>query len=201
MGALRPWCCERIMGAERFCRLRAPLVGQARGRVLEIGAGTGLNLAHYPQAVEELVLLEPDTALLKVAQGRSRTSVSVRCVAASATALPFADGAFDTVLSTWTMCTISPLVPALVEMRRVLRPDGRLLYVEHGRAATRFCAGAQDALTPLWRRVAGGCHLNRSIAEHITEAGFRLEAHEEGKLMRGPALFTYHYTGVARPKA
>jgi ubiquinone/menaquinone biosynthesis C-methylase UbiE len=156
---------------------RRALLAQASGRVLEIGAGTGLNLAHYPDQLHELLLVEPEPAMRERLTRRIRRAGSQAAVVdASAEALPFPDGSFDTVVCTLVLCTVSAPDRALGEIRRVLRPDGRLLFIEHVRADSPTLAYVQDRLLGPWRRFAGGCRCNRATVELMRACGFQVEA-------------------------
>lgn len=194
---LLPPLCDIAMRNHRFRPYRERVVGAAEGRVLEVGAGSGLNLAHYGAAAREVLALEPDAKLLRYA-GRARRArdLPVRFIKASAEAIPLDRGSVDCVVTTWTLCTIPDASRALREMRRVLRPGGRLLFVEHGLAPEAGVARWQNRLTPVWRHIAGGCHLNRPIQALIEGAGFRFERIETG-YMPGPRLLTYLYQGSA----
>ena len=153
--------------------LRDHVVPLATGRVLEVGVGTGLNLARYdPEQIDHVDGVDPDPHMLARAQPRAEEApVSVTLHAVGAEALPFPDDHFDTVVCTFVMCTIPALDRALREMARVLRPDGRLLYVEHT-VADGWMQWPQRALQPLWGRLAGGCHLARDPLTALREAGF-----------------------------
>ena len=129
----------------------------------------------------------------------SASVVPVKFIEASAEAIPIDDDSIDTVVTTWTMCTIPQVTMALAEIRRVLKRNGRLVFVEHGRAPDRGVRGWQNRLTPAWRRISGGCHLNRAIAMLIEGAGFRFDRLETG-YMRGPKPMTFMYEGSARPR-
>ena len=154
---------------------RRALLASARGRVLELGAGTGLNLAHYP-AVAELVLTEPDAAMRGRLERRlARSGRAARVVTAGAEALPFADGAFDTVVSTMVLCTVQDLDVALAEVRRVLAPGGRLLLIEHVRADSPRLERWQDRLAGAWGAFAAGCRCNQPTVERLEAAGLRVE--------------------------
>ena len=178
---------------------RERVIGAAEGRVLEIGVGSGLNLARYPPAVHELLALEPDPSLITMARNRpSHGNRPVRFLEASAEQIPLENGSVDTVISTWTMCSIPKIGRALEEARRILRPGGRLLFVEHGLSPETGVRKWQNRLDPLWLRVSGGCHLNRPIESLITAAGFGLDRLQTG-YMRGPKLMTFMYEGIARP--
>jgi len=161
--------------------LRAGLLAQARGRTLELGAGTGLNLGHYPAAVTALVLTEPEAPMAARLEERVRArGASAQVVRAGAEALPFADGSFDTVVATLVFCTVTDLGRSLGEVRRVLAPGGQLLFLEHVRHPDAARARLQGRFTPIQRRLACGCHLDRAIPAVIVEAGFVLtdERHE-----------------------
>ena len=167
---------------------RRSLLAGAAGRVLELGAGTGLNLQHYPASVEELVLSEPDTAMRAALERRvARSERRARVVAAPAEALPFADATFDTVVSTMVLCTVDDAGLAVAEARRVLRPGGRLLFVEHVRAGTPRLGRWQDRLAAPWAAFAQGCRCNRPT-EALLEREFRLENIERGTWRGMPAL-------------
>ena len=158
-------------------RRRRRLLADARGRVVEIGAGTGLNIAHYPDGIAELVLAEPEQAMRRRLARRLRRHARVaRIVDAPAEHLPLADGSVDTVVSTLVLCTVDEPERALREIARVLRPDGRLLFIEHVRAGSRFLAACQDTLLHPWRRFAGGCVCNRPTIELMRACGFTIAA-------------------------
>lgn len=177
---------------------RARWVPRATGVVLEIGAGSGLNFAHYGPRVQRLYALDPSAELRQMAGRRAHgASVPVEFLAAPAEAIPLPDTSVDTVVTTWTLCTIPEVGRALAEMERVLRGDGRLIFVEHGRAPDPRVVRWQDRLTPLWRRVAGGCHLNRPIDHLIDAGGFEIDEIERS-YVEGPSVAAYFYRGVAR---
>jgi ubiquinone/menaquinone biosynthesis C-methylase UbiE len=171
----------------------------AEGLVLEIGAGSGLNFPCYAATLERIVALDPSPPLLRLAAGRrgeARLPISLLC--ASGERLPFADAVFDTAVTTWTLCTIADPVAALREARRVLKPGGKLLFVEHGLSPTPPTASWQRRLTPCWKAIAGGCHLDRRIDELIRAAGFRIDRLDTGH-MPGPKPWTFMYQGSAVP--
>ena len=156
---------------------RRRLLAGARGAVLEIGGGTGANLAHY-RNVDRVIVAEPDPFMRKrLDQKLADARVPVEVSAAGAETLPFPDGSFDTVVSTLVLCTVPDQEVALDEVRRVLRPGGRLLFIEHVRAAGST-ARWQDRVEPLWGRLLGGCHPNRDTVAAIEEAGFEIETFE-----------------------
>jgi ubiquinone/menaquinone biosynthesis C-methylase UbiE len=158
-------------------RSRRTLLARASGRVLEIGAGTGLNLAHYPDQLHKLVLVEPEPAMRERLTRRiRRAGRQAAVVDAPAEALPFANGSFDTVVCTLVLCTVSAPDRALGEIGRVLRPDGRLLFIEHVRADSPTLAYVQDRLLEPWRRFACGCRCNRATVELMRARGFQVDA-------------------------
>jgi SAM-dependent methyltransferase len=161
-------------------RRRRALVADARGRVVEIGAGTGLNVAHYPEGLDELVLTEPEPGMRrKLARKVSRRALPARIVDSPAERLPFADASVDTVVSTLVLCTVDNPERALRDIARILRPGGRLLFIEHVRASSRFVAACQDALLRPWRGFAGGCVCNRPTLELMRGCGFTVEADDQ----------------------
>ena len=156
---------------------RRALLSNARGRVVEIGAGTGLNAAHYPDGLADLVLTEPDAAMRgKLARSLRRHGREARIVDAPAECLPLADASVDTVVSTLVLCTVPNPERTLSEIARVLRPGGQLLFIEHVRAKSRFLAACQDYLFAPWRRFAAGCCCNRPTVELMHACGFAVEA-------------------------
>jgi ubiquinone/menaquinone biosynthesis C-methylase UbiE len=194
-----PFLIHLAMRQRQLAAYRNRVISAAEGRVLEIGIGSGLNLPFYTATVDQIIGLDPSPKLLSMArEAQRRTPVSVELMETSAEAIPLADGSVDTVVTTWTMCSIPDVHRALGEMRRVLKPGGRLLFVEHGRSPDLSVRRWQDRLTPAWRCIGGGCHLNRAISELIEGSGFRIERLDTG-YMRGPKPMTFMYEGSARP--
>jgi ubiquinone/menaquinone biosynthesis C-methylase UbiE len=184
---------KKIATAER--RKFIPL---ASGTVLEVGAGSGLNLPCYGPQVQKLYALDPSRELWKMARKRVReVPFPVEFLAASAERIPLEDMSIDTVVTTWTLCTIPNPRQALTDMRRVLKPDGRLIFVEHGHSPDPGVLAWQNRLTPVWKRIGGGCHLNRQIDDLIADAGFDITQIERG-YSRGPKPMTYLYKGLAQ---
>jgi ubiquinone/menaquinone biosynthesis C-methylase UbiE len=173
---------------------RERVVGAAQGRVLEIGVGAGANLPFYGPGVSEVFGLDPSARLLRMAEKAG----PLHPLEASAEAIPLDAASVDTVVTTWTLCSIPDAHVALTEMRRVLKPGGRLLFVEHGLSPDKRVRWLQNAITPVWRRIAGGCHMNRPIETLIRESGWKIEKIDTGYL-RGPNPATYMYEGSALP--
>lgn len=181
-------------------RLRAVFVPQARGDVLEIGIGTGLNLPFYSSDVRHVYGVDPSVELQRMARRRAGdVPVEVEFLTQSAEeTLPIPSGSIDTVVLAWTLCSIPNPARALEQMRRVLKPSGRLVFAEHGRAPDAGVAAWQDRLTPVWKHVAGGCHLNRKVDDLLMDAGFRI-ASLATFYIPGPRAVTYTYQGIAQP--
>jgi ubiquinone/menaquinone biosynthesis C-methylase UbiE len=158
-------------------RRRRTLRAEVHGHVVEIGAGTGLNVAHYPDAVDELVLTEPELGMRrKLARRLDRHGRAARISDAPAERLPFADASVDTVVATFVLCTVEEPERALREVARVLRPEGQLLFIEHVRSRSRFLAACQDKFLRPWRGFAGGCVCNRPTLELMRACGFTVKA-------------------------
>jgi ubiquinone/menaquinone biosynthesis C-methylase UbiE len=201
MGLYENWVLPRLLDLAMRNQIldtyRHSAITPAQGLVLEIGVGSGLNLSLYGPAVRRVVGLDPSTGLLHMARKRvAQTLVSVSLVRASAQSIPFADATFDAIVMTWTLCSISNPIEALAEMRRVLKPGGQLLFVEHGLSPEIRVARWQHRLTPCWRRLGGGCHLDREMDKLIRVAGFQIDAIETG-YMKGPRPWTFMYRGSA----
>ena len=195
---------DRVMrAAERACLdgWRLELLGGLSGDVLEIGAGTGANVPHYPPSVRRLVLTDPDRFMFAKLEDRvrqmGRANVEIR--AAPATALPFEDASFDAVVSTLVLCSVPDVDATLAEVKRVLRPGGALVYLEH--------VAAEDATTrlrwqrrvePVWSRLAGNCHLTRPTAETIRRAGFVIDRETRESMRRALPIVRPTVRGVAR---
>jgi ubiquinone/menaquinone biosynthesis C-methylase UbiE len=176
---------------------RQRIVASAEGRVLEIGIGSGMNLPFYNTRATEVLGLEPHPRLLEMAAHKP-VAVPTKLIKGSAQSIPLDAGSVDTVVTTWTLCTIADVAAALAEVRRVLKPNGKLLLVEHGLAPDENIRRWQHRLTPLWRRLAGGCHLDRPIADLVRNSGFRID-HLQTGYMQGPKPMTFMYESVALP--
>lgn len=193
-----PHLIDFACGMGAVMKARSQLVPQAQGRVLEIGIGSGLNLGFYdPQRVEVVVGVDPSAAMQRLARERAaRCQVPVEMIALELGQIQAADASFDDIVCTFTLCTIPDAVSALREMRRVLKPGGRLLFCEHGLAPDLPVVRWQKRLTPLWKPLAGGCHLDRDIPALILAGGFHIRQLETGYL-KGPRPMTYVYRGWA----
>lgn len=190
-----------LMDAEIIQHRRRLLAGLA-GRVIEVGAGTGLNFPHYPATVTEVLAVEPEPYLRRVALTAARRAPApIRVVAGTAEALPAEDTAFDTAVASLVLCTVSDLDRALAEIRRVLRPGGRLRFFEHVRADAPRLARWQDRLQRPWGWLAGGCHPNRDTVAAITAAGLDVVELDRFDLQAMPPPARPHVLGVAqRPR-
>jgi ubiquinone/menaquinone biosynthesis C-methylase UbiE len=193
-----PAILARVMRQEPVRRQREKIVPRARGRVLEVGVGSGLNLAHYDRAkIDRLSALDPSLDLQRLARSRAEAAgIDVEFLPVSSEEIPLEDGSIDTVVITYTMCSIPDVKRALQEMYRVLRPAGSLLFSEHGRAPDAGVVRWQDRLNPLWRRISGGCNINRAIPDLLGAAGFTL-AELDSMYLPGPRLLTFTYWGAA----
>lgn len=175
-GRVFPWLNDRLNADPTLEQMRAEALSGARGRVVEIGFGSGLNLPHYPQAVQSLVAVEPNDGMHARARPRIEAArFPIEMIEGTAERLPLADAGFDTAVSTLTLCTVADPARALAELRRVLRAGGRLLLMEHGLSEDEGIARWQQRLNGLQRLVACGCNLNRPIAELVQANGFRFQ--------------------------
>lgn len=197
-----PLAVECVCAGRSIDRQRAKVVPLAAGRVLEVGVGTGLNLPHYdPDRVEEIVAVDPSEALLARARERARSvRTPVRVLRGSAEHVDAPDAGFDTVVVTYTLCTVPDAARALAEIDRVLAPGGRLVISEHGLAPDRAPRAWQRRLDPVWSRLGGGCHLDRPMRALLERAGFGVVALEE-RYLPGPRWLNYHYFGVLSREA
>lgn len=195
---LLPRLIDLAMRNKEVKRYRGKLVPAAAGKVLEIGAGSGLNLPFYGPQVRRLHALDPSEALLRMASRKlPGAHFRVDLLQGSAEEIPLADRSVDTVVTTWTLCSIPDVAKALREVRRVLKPGGSLLFVEHGHAPDASVAAWQRRIEPLWKPLAGGCHLTRRIDQLIRDAGFSIDE-LENEYLKGPRPLTYTYCGRAR---
>ncbi|HEC30192.1 MAG TPA: class I SAM-dependent methyltransferase [Gammaproteobacteria bacterium] len=193
-----PRLIHLVCSGKQFNEKRQSLVPMASGRVLEIGMGSGLNLPFYQdQRVERIFGLEPSRQLRsKAAMASDRIDIPVELISNGAEDIPMERHSIDTVLVTFTLCSIPEIEKALREMHRVLKPDGNLYFCEHGRAPEQNVRRWQDRLNPTWKKVAGGCNLNRNIPELIKQAGFELQK-LDCQYMKGPRPMSYIFKGQA----
>jgi ubiquinone/menaquinone biosynthesis C-methylase UbiE len=185
------------LGRDECSRMRARATADLSGEVVEVGFGSGLNVPHYPPSVTRVLAVDPATIGRKLAAKRvAQRALRVDYIGLDGEHLPLDDDSVDGALSTWTLCTIPDAHRALTEIRRVLRPGGSLHFLEHGRSPDPEIARWQDRITPVQRRVAGGCHPNRPIADLVTDAGFDVTRIDR-YYMSGPKSEGYMYEGVA----
>jgi ubiquinone/menaquinone biosynthesis C-methylase UbiE len=194
-----PRLTDLAMRNKESARLRADWIRHARGDVLEVGIGSGLNLPFYSLEVQRVYGVDPSIELQRMARQRAAAvPLQVEFLSQSAEEpLPLANASIDTVVVTWSLCSIANAPKALRQVKRVLKADGRLIFLEHGRSPDPGVVAWQDRLTPIWKRVAGGCHLNRKIDELITAAGFQIVEFRTCYLP-GPRPMTYTYQGFGQ---
>jgi ubiquinone/menaquinone biosynthesis C-methylase UbiE len=192
-----PRLINAAMASEEITRLRSSVIPRASGVVLELGIGSGLNLPFYDPAVTKVYGIDPSAELLHMARRKNaRLPFPVEFLHQEADPIPLADESVDTVVVTWSLCSIDDPQAALAEARRVLKSAGALIFVEHGLSPDAGVQKWQNRLTPIWRRIAGGCHLNRRIDDVIQSAGFTMKELRTGYIP-GPRLGTYMYEGRA----
>ena len=190
-----PRLLDLPMRNSRLAAYRQQTVGSANGLVLEIGIGSGLNLPLYGRAVDRICGIDPSSELLDRASKRvAGARVPVLLVRASAEQLPFSEAAFDTLVMSWTLCSIPNPGAPLAEMRRVLKPGGRFFFAEHGLSPEPRIIRWQRRMTPCWKQIGGGCHLDRKMDDLIRAAGFGVDALETG-YMKGPEALDLHLSG------
>lgn len=195
---LFPRLCHLSLGNEHFAGLRRRTLAASRGRVLEIGVGTGLNLECYPASVDAVVGIDPNPGMLALAAKQAaRAPQPVELAPGSAESLPFPDGSFDTVVSTVTLCSVESPAAALTEVHRVLMPGGRFLFLEHGLADRPRVARWQRRVTPLQRRLGDGCHLDRDFRALLAASPLAVDELDAGFDPQMPKLAGYLYRGAA----
>lgn len=193
-----PRVMDWVMSGEVFQQLRAEVLKDAHGEVLEIGFGTGLNLPHYPQSISGLSIVDPASMIPdKVRKRVAQLTFPIHTEHVTAETLPFPDRQFDSVVSTWTLCTIPDAPKALQEVRRVLKPTGIFLFLEHGRSDSARITAWQDRLNPIQNIFACGCNLNRRIDQLIMESGLRILHLDRFKMPHVPRIVGEMYQGQA----
>jgi ubiquinone/menaquinone biosynthesis C-methylase UbiE len=192
-----PRLIDAACGQKPMRALRARYVPRASGEVLEVGIGSGLNLEHYGPAARSITGLDPAAELTVIAEERARRIAQpVSLIRVSGEEIPAEDGRFDSLVCTWTLCSIPNVYAALREMHRVLKPGGRLYFIEHGRAPDPGVRKWQRRIEPVWKRIGGGCHLTRAADELIAAAGFGILEQDAG-YQPGPRWAAYMTHGVA----
>lgn len=195
---LLPYCIDWTCGAKVFARERRKTSAELSGTVLEIGFGSGLNLPHLPAAVTRLLAVDPSQQGRRIARKRlAQATAAVDFIGFDAERIAAEDASVDAALCTFTLCTIPHADRALREVRRILKPGGKLHFLEHGRAPDVRVARLQDRLNGLQRAIAGGCNLNRDIARLISDAGFRLASVEAGYFPKMPKTHGFLVRGSA----
>jgi ubiquinone/menaquinone biosynthesis C-methylase UbiE len=195
---IMPRLINGVCGMSQYSDQRQKVVPRAEGLVVEIGIGSGLNLPHYDAGkVCQVIGVDPDEQMWKAGRDRVRLSaVPVERVGLSGEQIPLDKHMADTVLVTYSLCTIPDAVAALHEMRRILKPGGRLLFLEHGAAPEARVRKWQSRIDPLWKRIAGGCHSGRPIPKLLEQAGWKIDEMAEGYIS-GPKPLAYNYWGSA----
>ena len=204
MGLYRRYVLPKLINSAcampQMMALRKRYVPLAKGRVLEVGIGSGLNLEFYSDAADTLTGLDPAGELTKLAHERAMAlGAVVELLKVSGESIPADAQTFDSIVCTWTLCSIPNVYRALGEMRRVLKPDGQLIFIEHGAAPDPGVARVQRGLEPVWKRIGGGCHLTRQPNALLDASGFRIDRLDQG-YEPGPRFAAYMYHGVATPR-
>ena len=195
-----PKLLNTSMADKSLEEFRPKVLAKARGHVLEIGFGSGLNLPFYPKNVARLTAVDINPGMEKFARKVMADSpVKVELLVINGEELPFEDQSFDTVVSTWTLCSIEKIDQALREVRRVLRPDGQFIFIEHGLSPDAKVQKWQRRLNPFQKKLAGNCHLDRPIRSLIENQGFKIGELSEFYINKGPKVAGYFYQGIALP--
>lgn len=193
-----PRVLNMVMAQKHMTKIRSQIVPQVSGNIIEIGFGSGLNLAHMNDKVRSVTAVDPSEALHRLAAERIEgIEFEVRHLATSAEQLPCDANAFDAALCTWSLCTIPDPNLALAELRRVLKPGGILAFIEHGASPDSGVRKWQDRINPLWGRIGGGCNLNRQPNQMLKDCGFDVRS-MQASYIPGPRIATYTYRGLAR---
>jgi ubiquinone/menaquinone biosynthesis C-methylase UbiE len=196
--SLFPPILDYVMDSRSLHPYRAALLSEVEGDILEIGFGTGLNLPFYPEQTGKITTIDVNQGMRRIADPRiahSRMAVDFRIL--DGANLPMPDNFFDTVVSSWTLCSIARVDKALAEIRRVLKPGGKFVFVEHGRSEHPTVAQWQDRLTPIQKILADGCHLNRDMEKIVGDSGLAIDELQRFIVSRWLGSFSTHYRGVA----
>ena len=194
-----PHIIDKACSMGQVMKLRSQVVPRAKGRVLEVGMGSGINLEFYdPDRVEMVYGLEPSEGMRRKAQANlNRSSIKVEWLDLPGEKIPLEDDSVDTILLTFTLCTIPDWQAALEQMKRVLKAGGELLFLEHGESPDKGTCKWQHRITPGWKKLAGGCHLNRNIADLLNQGGFEIQRLENLYIPNAPKIAGYIYKGIA----
>lgn len=194
-----PIIMDKALNNNTIRRQRQSVLADAKGNILELGFGTGLNLACYPPEIDKIITIDTNEGMHRLAQKRmAESQIKVEHRILDAQKLPFEDESFDTVVSTFTLCSIDNLAHALQEVRRVLRSDGQFIFFEHGISPDEKVSTWQNRLTPINKILAVGCHMNRPIDQLISEQHLVITRLEKYYIPKFPVLFGYVYRGIAR---
>ena len=192
-----PYCIDLAMSGETLKQYRQQLLEDVSGEILEIGFGTGLNLPHYPDSVQKITTIDPNPGMKKVARSRIAASgIDVDNRVLNGESLPMADASFDSVVCTWTLCSIPQANQAVSEVYRLLKPGGKFFFIEHGISQDRAIQIWQNRLTPIQKIIADGCHLNRNIQD-IVQQKFNNVTVKQFYAPKLPKVIGYMYQGIA----
>ncbi len=192
-----PYCIDFAMSDSTLGEYRQQLLADVSGEILEIGFGTGLNLPHYPDNVTKITTIDPNAGMQKLARSRiAASNISVDHKVLNGESLPMADGSFDSVVCTWTLCSIPQVDKAIAEVYRLLKPGGKFFFIEHGLSQDPKIQAWQNRLTPVQKAIADGCHLNRQI-KHIVQQKFNDVTVEQFYAPKLPKVIGYMYRGIA----
>lgn len=199
---ITPRVINAVCGVGPIQAQRRKVVPAAEGVVLEVGIGSGRNMPFYDaDKITKVIGVDPDADLLKLGQRRiGMAAFPVEVITDTGERIPLDDNLADTAVLTYTACSIGDVISALQEIRRVLKPSGRVLFAEHGRSTRPSVARWQDRLNPAWHAVAGGCNINRDTEKLLVEAGFAIETCDKFPLRLVPEVLGFHYVGAARPR-
>ncbi len=196
---LFPWGMNWVMSGEEFQKQRHAVLQSVSGKILEIGFGSGLNLPHYPQSVKQLVAVDPNAGMGRYTQQQMlKSDIDVECKVLGGESLPMPNESFDTVVSTWTLCSIKNIEQALLEVKRVLKPGGQFIFLEHGLSPDKKVSRWQHRLNGLQKIIGDGCHLNRDMRQLIGDTGFSDMEIENYYFPNAPRFIGYMYRGIAK---